>query len=189
MYCFQMDEDTCVNITEGFLTSCLETVSSIPQMRMTVNMSLDRVARVRGDSGRKLGDACSFCFSKTDLTRAEIALSKKNRGSERTLSVKCHLCKRLVSEDGVIQFQTSVADKADDVLFLEPEENSNKTSKKKKSKRDKTAGLSIPPSISKPTPGRPHPKPSLTNKNKLKNLLANQSESPESNLMKFLSKI
>ena len=184
-----MDEDTCINITEGFLTSCLDTVSSIPQMRMTVNMSLDRVARARGDSERKLGDACSFCFSKTDLTRAEIALSKKNRGSERTLTVKCHLCKRLVREDSDIQFQTSVADNADEVLSLEPEENSNKTSKKKKSKRDKTAGLSIPLSISKPNPGRPHPKSSLTNKNKLKNLLANQSESPESNLMKFLSKI
>ena len=179
-----MGEDTCISITERFLTSCLDTVSSIPQMRMTVNMSLNRVAR-----GRELSDACSFCFSKTDLTRAEIFLSKRSRGKERTLTVKCHVCKRKVIEDSDVQFETSVADQADDVLSLKPEETLSKTSKKKKSKRDKTAGLSIPPSIAKPNPGRSHPKPSLANKNKLKNLLANQSESPESNLMKFLSKI
>ena len=185
-----MDEDTCINITEGFLTSCLDTVSSIPQMRMTLNLGLDRVARARGDQERKLGDVCSFCFSKTDLTRAEISLSKRNRGNERTLTVKCHACKRLVKQDSDVQFQTSVPDvKAGDVLTLEPEEEDLKKSKKKKSRRDKTAGLSIPSSISKPNPGRPHSKPGLANKNKLKNLLANQSESPESNLMKFLSKI
>ena len=189
MYCFQMDGDTCFSITEGFLTSCLDTVSSIPQMRMTVSMSLNRINRARGDLQRKLGDECSFCFSKTDLTRAEICLSKRSRRKERTLTVKCHVCKRKVREDSDVQFETSVADQADDVLSLEPEENLNKTSKKKKSKRDKTAGLSIPPSIAKPNPGRSHPKPALANKNKLKNLLANQSESPESNLMKFLSKI
>ena len=180
-----MDEDTCINITEGFLTSCLDTVSSIPQMRMTVNMGLDRVARTRGDTERKLGDACSFCFSKTDLTRAEISLSK-TRGVERTLTVKCHVCKRVVKEESDVRFQASIPVKAANVPTLEPEDLK---SKKKKSKRDKTAGLSIPPSISKPNLGRPHSKPALANKNKLKNLLANQSESPESNLMKFLSKI
>ena len=181
-----MDEDTCINITEGFLTSCLDTVSSIPQMRMALNLGLDRVARARGDQERKLRDACSFCFSRTDLIRAEISLSKRSRGKERTLTVRCHVCKRIVKEDSEVQFR--VPDKAADVSSLEPEEDLKK-SKKKKSKRDKTAGLSIPPSISKPNPGRPHPKPALANKNKLKNLLANQSESPESNLMKFLSKI
>ena len=185
-----MDEDTCINITEGFLTSCLDTVSSIPQMRMTLNLGLDRVSRVRGSHERKLGDVCSFCFSKTDLTRAEIYLSKRSRGNERKLTVKCHVCKRSVKEDSYVQFQTSVPDaKAVDVSTLEPEEEDLKKSKKKMSKRDKTAGLSIPPSISKPNPGRPHSKPGLANRNKLKNMLANQSESPESNLMKFLSKI
>ena len=180
-----MDEDTCINITEGFLTSCLDTVSSIPQMRMTLNLGLDRVARARGDQERKLGDVCSYCFAKTDLTRGEISLSKRSRGKDRTLTVKCHVCKRLVKEDSEVQFQ--VPDKAADISSLELEEDLKKTKKKKK--RDKTAGLLIPPSTSKPNPGRPHPKPALANKNKLKNLLANQSESPESNLMKFLSKI
>ena len=181
------DEDACHSITEGFLTSCLDSVSSIPQMRMTVNMGLDRLAQARGGS-RKLGETCGFCFSKTDLTRSEITLSKMRRGGERTLTVKCHVCKRKVREDSDVQFKISVSDKEIEVSDVSVS-GDVKTSKKKKSKRDKTAGLSIPPSISKSNPGRSNPKPAPTNRNKLKNLLANQSESSQSNLMKFLSKI
>ena len=181
------DEDTCHSITEGFLTSCLDSVSSIPQMRMTVNLGLDRLAQARGGS-RKLGETCGFCFSKTDLTRSEVTLSKMRRGGERTLTVKCHVCKRKVREDSDVQFKISVADKEIEVSDVSVSEDV-KTSKKKKSKRDKTAGLSIPPSISKSNPARSNPKPAPANKNKLKNLLANQSESSQSNLMKFLSKI
>ena len=182
------DEAACHSITEGFLTSCLDSVSSIPQMRMTVNLGLDRLAQARGGS-RKLGETCGFCFSKTYLTRSEITLSKMRRGGERTLTVKCHVCKRKVREDSDVQFKISVAeDKEIEVSDVSVSEDV-KTSKKKKSKRDKTAGLSIPPSISKSNPGRSNPKPAPANKNKLKNLLANQSESSQSNLMKFLSKI
>ena len=96
-------------------------------MRMTLNLGLDRVARARGDQERKLGDVCSYCFAKTDLTRGEISLSKRSRGKDRTLTVKCHVCKRLVKEDSEVQFQ--VPDKAADISSLELEEDLKKTKK------------------------------------------------------------
>ena len=116
------------------------------------------------------------------------------------MQINCHLCKKRVHEseiqfepvtgDDDIEKVCDTIDKSDQIQkdCGTPPVASNK--KKKKSKRDNSAGLILPVSKAIATKSKPSTKQNPTNRNKLKNLLDNQSSSSgKSNLLEFLKKI
>ena len=201
-----MTEDNLMDMTEEYLQSCLQYISEIPQLRINIHSSIQRIKDKKGveNHGKlnkgscSLDQICSYCFSKVDLSRAEISLSKRGKKSERKLRIICHLCKKCVHESE-IQFEPVTGDK-DIEKDCDTIDKSNKedcetpaavssNKKKKKSKRDHSAGLILPVSKTIATKSKPTMKQN-PNKNKLKNLLDNQSgTSGKSNLMDFLKKI
>ena len=201
-----MTEDNLMDMTEEYLQSCLQYISEIPHLRINIHSSIQRIKdkkevenNGKSNKGSSSSDQiCSYCFSKVDLSRAEISLSKRGKKSERKLRIICHLCKKCVHESE-IQFEPVTGDedieKDCDTIDKSNKEDcetpaavsSNK--KKKKSKRDQSAGLILPVSKTIATKSKPTLKQN-PNKSKLKNLLDNQSgSSGKSNLMDFLKKI
>ena len=173
-----MTEDT--EVTARFLARCAgeAAVCATPQLRLVLRTSL----AVSTQHSSLQQETCGRCYAGLDLARAEVTLKNSS------LRVMCHLCKKLVSEEE-IQFEHPAS--AQPVNKTVPVDSLEevKVSKKKKSKKDKTAGLLIPPSIQKVNPTLIS-KRQPTNTNKLKNLLKTQADgSPRSHLMDFLKKI
>lgn len=201
-----MTEDNSMDMTEDYLQSCLQYISEIPQLRINIHNSIQRIQDKKGvenygkfNKGSGSSDQiCSYCFSKVDLSRAEISLSKRRKKSGRKLRIICHLCKKCVHESE-IQFEPVTGDDEDiekdcDTIDKSKEDCEtpaavSSSKKKKKSKRDQSAGLILPVSKTIAAKSKPTIKQNQ-NKNKLKNLLDNQSgTSGKSNLMDFLKKI
>ena len=173
--------------TKQFLSECLKIMPTLPQLRLTLNESKYKVDSLDEENIVKKSKSdiltCDYCYSNIDITRADIkeVKTKKNR----VLKVKCHLCKKIVSEQ---RFNFVKVEEVSPVVETAPkQEEIVVIKKKKKSKSDKTAGLIIPPALSKKHIS--HPKSQMKNTSKLKSLL-NSSDGPsKSNLMDFLNKM
>ena len=164
-------------VTARFLARCAgeAAVCATPQLRLVLRTSL----AVSTQHSSLQQETCGRCYAGLDLARAEVTLKNSS------LRVMCHLCKKLVSEEEIQFEHPAPAQPVNKTVPVDSLEEV-KVSKKKKSKKDKTAGLLIPPSIQKVNPTSRQP----TNTNKLKNLLKTQvGGSPKSHLMDFLKKI
>ena len=178
-----MTEDT--EVTARFLARCAgeAAVCATPQLRLVLRTSL---AATQHSSLQQ--ETCGRCYAGLDLARAEVTPTTSTRTKNSSLRVMCHLCKKLVSEEEIQFEHPAPAQPVNKTVPVDSLEEV-KVSKKKKSKKDKTAGLLIPPSIQKVNPTSIS-KRQPTNTNKLKNLLKTQADgSPKSHLMDFLKKI
>ena len=179
-----MTEDT--EVTARFLARCAgeAAVSATPQLRLVLHTSLAATQR----SSLQQEETCSRCYAGLDLARAEVTLTTSRRTKSSSLRVMCHLCKKMVSEEEIMFEQPAPSQPVNKTVQVDSLEEV-KLSKKKKSKKDKTAGLLIPPSIQKANPTLVSKRQS-TNTNKLKNLLKSQADgSPKTHLMDFLKQI
>ena len=172
-----------LELTDQFLRSSLGFVNGVPQLRLHLNTTLktiDRTQKKTAKFDQETSGTCSYCYSSGDLNTDEFSLENVSK-SQVSLNRKCHLCKR-VSEQKIV---FSKLPKPELKVHCETE-SKKPSSKKKKNKKDLTAGLTIPTSLSTPLKKR-----TSGNKDKLKHLLAKDSEriKKKTSLQDFLQNV
>ena len=155
------------------------TGGGIPQMRLQTNRSLARL----GENTEPPSATCRHCYTTVDLQRDNISL--QNVSKSLTMNIQCHLCRRDSSKQEILfsklELHQETKARSEEIQNLEK-------SKKKKSKKDKNAGLNIPP-VSTQYKAQTKTK-TVSSQNKLKHLLAREnSSSNKSCLQDFLKKI
>ena len=180
---FQMDQEceVGVDLTHQFLQSSLSRLPEIPQLRLHVNSTVSdietkfNIKKKRTPSYRTAAP-CNNCYTSVDLNRAKVRL---NVSRSKTLNIECHLCQKLVSEQDI------VFSREEETRHEEQRDGPLLPSRKKKSKRDRTAGLTIPPALH----SKSNTKKTGTSRDKLQLLLAGDYASNKSSLKDFLQTI
>ena len=180
---FQMTESGSeASLTSQFLQSCLSVLPARgpPQLRLQTNTSLARLSPPGRNFNEKNTEPplCSHCYTPVDLQRANIRLEKLRKTV--TLHFHCHVCRREMSQEEII---FSRLDPQRETKTRCEEDQNRQKAKKKKCKKEKNAGLTIPtvsPTVKMKT---------VNSQNKLKHLLATDRSSNKSSLQDFLKKL
>ena len=180
---FQMSESGSeASLTSQFLQSCLSAfpAGGPPQLRLQTNTSLARLSQPERKFNERNTEppVCTHCYTPVDLQRTNIRL--ENVSKTVTLNFYCHVCRKETSQEEII-FSKSEP-RRETKTRCEEDQNRQKA-KKKKCKKEKNAGLTIPtvsPTVKMKT---------VNSQNKLKHLLATDSSSNKSSLQDFLKKL
>ena len=171
--------DIGLELTDQFLRSSLGHVNNVPQLRLHLRTTLKTIERTQKKTAKfdqETTVTCSYCYSSGDLNRDDFSLENVSK-SQVSLNTKCHLCKK-VSEQKIV-FSKPELKVHCEAASIKP------SSKKKKNKKDLTAGLIIPSSL-----GPPLKKKTSGNKDKLKHLLADTERiKKKTSLQDFLQNI
>ena len=146
-----------------------------PQMRLQTNRSLARLCK----NNEPPSPSCLYCYTPVNLQRDNISL--QNVSKSLTMNIQCHVCRRDSSQQEIffpkLEPHQETKTRSEDVQSLEK-------SKKKKCKKEKNAGLNIPPVSKAQTKTK-----TVSSQNKLKHLLAKDNSSNKSCLQDFLKQI
>ena len=149
-----------------------------PQMRLQTNRSLARLCK----NNEPPSPSCRYCYTTVNLQRDNISL--QNVSKTMTMNIQCHVCRRDSSQQEILfpklEPHQETKTRSEDVQSLEK-------SKKKKCKKEKNAGLNIPP-VSTHCKSQTKTK-TVNSQNKLKHLLAKDNSSNKSCLQDFLKQI
>ena len=184
------------HLTQRHLNACLTTVSSVPaQMRLNVYSSLLKLGSSDRLNNKKI---CSYCYSRVDLSRADVSLNKvRKKKTSKQLVVKCHFCGKIISDE-TVDFSNITKKPNDDVdkkpVMTEKRKLEGEDQKPTKKKRVKNAGLIIPASMSKSDPSKVIESTKQVkyqpDKKKLKYLLNKEKGAPrKGGLAEFLNKL
>ena len=172
-------------VTSQFLQAVRGELTGVgsPQMRLQTSRSRAGLGETNyPPSASTTTSTCRHCYTTVDLQRDNISL--QNVSKSLTMNIQCHLCRRDSSKQEIL---FSKLEPHQETKARSEEVQSLEKSKKKKCKKDKNAGLNIPP-VSTQYKAQTKTK-TVSSQNKLKHLLATDNSSNKSCLQDFLKKL